>query len=333
MKMDSLKFTSALTPALSPTERGKRLASPDNSSILTNLTDFMLSAMKSAILWRAKSHKSRTTILPLLGERAGVRASVNANHWLARLPALLATAVILFATPSAIAADFSSAFNAANELYAKGKFAEAAGAYEKILQSSAVSPALYFNYGNAEFKSGNLGRAIATYRRAAELAPRDAEVRANLDFTRSQVQGPVLRENRWSRLAGRLDFLTLNEWTGLAVVTVWLMFGLLAVRQIRPSLKPVLGGLTKLAVAAAILACACLGVNAAIHFSKQIAVVIASDAVARSGPFDEAQNAFAVHDGAELAVVDQKNGWWEVTDGSGRIGWLPQKQVEILPGS
>ncbi len=126
---------------------------------------------------------------------------------------------------------------------------------------------------------------------------------------------------------------TLNEWTGLAAVTLWLLFGLLAARQIRPSLRTALGGLTRVMVAVTILCCGCLGVNAAIHFSKQIAVVVGPDAIARSGPFEEAQNVFAVHDGAELAVVDQKNGWWEVTDNSGRIGWLPQKQVEILSGS
>ena len=76
-----------------------------------------------------------------------------------------------------------------------------------------------------------------------------------------------------------------------------------------------------------------LGVDAAIHFSSQIAVVTAPDATARSGPFDEAQNVFVAHDGAELAVLDQRNDWVQVTDGSGRIGWLPRQQVEILPGS
>jgi tetratricopeptide (TPR) repeat protein len=246
---------------------------------------------------------------------------------------LPAMAAVWIFTGSAMATDVSAEFNAANKLYAEGKFAEAADTYERILQSGAVSPALYFNYGNAEFKSGNLGRAIAAYHRAAQLAPRDAEVQANLDFARNQVQGPMLRESHWSRIAGRLGVLTLNEWTELAVVTFWLMFILLVARQIRPSFKTVLGGLTRLAVVVAILSCACLGVNAAIHFSKQIAVVVAQNATARSGPFDEAQNAFTVHDGAELAVVDQKNGWLEVTDGSGRIGWLPQKQVEVLPGS
>jgi len=61
--------------------------------------------------------------------------------------------------------------------------------------------------------------------------------------------------------------------------------------------------------------------------------VIFAEATARSGPFDDAQNAFTAHDGAELSVLDRHDGWIQVADGSGKSGWLPLKQVEILPGA
>jgi tetratricopeptide (TPR) repeat protein len=246
---------------------------------------------------------------------------------------LLALMAVWIFTSRAVAADISVEFNAANKLYAEGKFAEAADSYEKILQSKAVSPALYFNYGNAEFKSGNFGRAIAAYRLAAQLTPRDAEVRANLEFARNQVQGPTLRESRWSRSAGWLGLLTLNEWTGLAAAALWLMFALLAAMQIRPALKTALRGFVLGAVIVTLLSCACLGVDAAIHFSRQTAVVVTPEVTARSGPFEEAQSAFTARNGAELAVLDRRDNWLQVTDRSGRIGWLQRKQVETLPGS
>src|SRR5580700_574317 len=122
-----------------------------------------------------------------------------------KLPAILL--VLVFAGKT-FAADVTTDFSAANKLYAEGRFLDAAAGYGKILQTGAASPALYFNYGNAEFKSGNLGRAIAALRRAELLAPRDAEVRANLEFVRNQVQGTTLRESRWQ---GWLGALTLNE--------------------------------------------------------------------------------------------------------------------------
>jgi tetratricopeptide (TPR) repeat protein len=246
---------------------------------------------------------------------------------------LLAAAAVWIFTGSAMAADIPTEFNAANKLYAKGKFADAATTYEKILQSKTVSPELYFNYGNAEFKAGNLGRAIAAYRQAAQLTPRDAEVRANLEFARNQVQGPTLRESRWSRTSEWLGLLTLNEWTGLAAVTLWLTFALLTATQIRPALKTALRGFVPGAVAVTLLSCACLGVDAAIHFTRQTAVIITPDVTARSGPFEEAQSAFTAHNGAELAVLDHRDNWLQVTDASGRIGWLQRQQVEMLPGS
>ena len=223
-----------------------------------------------------------------------------------------------------VASDFSSA----NQLYAEGKFSEAARVYGTILKSRAASPNLLFNDGNAEFKSGNLGRAIAAYRRAAQLAPRDASIRANLDFARNQVQGATWRETPWEHWLGAL---TLNEWTGLAALAFWLAFLAPAAMQIRPALKNILRGPARVVAAAAVFFCACLGAATSIHFSKSIAVVVLPDAVTRSGPFDDALNAFAVHDGAELAVLDRRNGWVEVTDGAGRIGWIQDGQVEVLP--
>lgn len=237
--------------------------------------------------------------------------------------------LILVCAGRLLAADVADDFAAANKLYAEGKFAMAAAGYEKILQTGVESPALLFNAANAEYKAGNLGQAIANYCRAEQLSPHDAEIRANLAFVRNQVQGGTVRESRWRVWLGQLS---LNEWTTLAVVAFWLLFAALAFRQIRPALASRLKGATWVLAVVTIFFGAGLGLQAVNH-SRQTAIVLSDGAAARSGPWDEAQSTFTLHDGAELNVVDHHENWVQVADASGKTGWLSAKQVALLPGA
>jgi len=245
------------------------------------------------------------------------------KHWLSILVTVICAGKLL-------AADVATEFSAANQLYAKGKFAEAATAYEKILQTGGQSPALLFNYGNAEFKANNLGKAIAAYRKAELLAPRDAELRANLAFVRSQVQGATLHESKWQKWIGSLR---LNEGAVLTAVFFWAMLALFITRQIQPALAPKLRTATRAAVVLTIFSATILALQAANHFNSSVAVVTSAETTARSGPFDDAQTAFTAHDGAELRVLDRHDDWVQVDNGAGKIGWLSKKQVEVLPGA
>lgn len=178
------------------------------------------------------------------------------------------------------AGDVAADFSAANKLYAEGKFSDAAAAYEKVLSTGAQSPALLFNAGNAEFKSGHLGKAVAAYRQAELLSPRDAELRANLAFVRNQVQGATVRESRWRNWVGAL---TLNEGAALTAMLFWSTLALFIVRQLRPVLAPRLQTPTRILIVLTIFSAAVLGLQAADHFSNGTAVVTVAEAVARSG--------------------------------------------------
>jgi tetratricopeptide (TPR) repeat protein len=236
--------------------------------------------------------------------------------------------LLIFAA-SVFAADSVPDFSTANKLYAEGRYPEAADLYGKILATGVQSPALLFNNANAEFKSGHLGAAIASYRRAAQLSPHDAEIRANLAFVRNQVQGSSNRDGRWQEWLGQLS---LNEWTLFAVGSLWLTFILLAAVQLKPTLAPKFKNATRLLAALTIFFGAIVGVQAANHFSHSTAVVTANGLSARSGPFDEAQAAFVVHDGAEFPILDRHEDWLQVDAGAGKTGWLPAKQIAVLVG-
>lgn len=221
-----------------------------------------------------------------------------------------------------------AAFDSANKLFEEGKFSDAAAAYERLLQGGATSPTLYFNWGNAQFKAGRTGRAIAAYRKAEELIPRDPDVRANLRFAREQVQGPTLRAGWRERL---LSALSLNEWSIAAAGNLWVLFALLVIRQVRPAAKRALRNWVFLAAACLVVLGMGLGLRLQARLGAQTAIVVVSDATIRNGPFEESPTAFTARDGAELRVQDQKDEWLQVTAGPRRLGWLPRAQVVVVP--
>lgn len=241
--------------------------------------------------------------------------------------AILGLLALFSVSTSALAAeDFTKSFDAANRLYEQGKFSDAATAYETLIQSGPVSPALYFNLGNAHFKSSHLGRAIAAYRQAEQLAPRDPDIRANLQFARNQVQGPTLPPGRWQHWLGKL---TVNEWTTHTATALWLCLLTLALRQLRPAWK---SSLRNFALGSG-LATVALGIClVAVRFAtaQPTAIVTGHENPVRSGPLDEAQVVFTAHDGAELAVLDTKDNWLQVSAGQ-RNGWLKREQVRQFP--
>ncbi len=225
-------------------------------------------------------------------------------------------------------ADPSSSFDTANNLYYAGKFPDAIAAYENILYSGQKSVALYYNLGNAYFKSGQIGKAIASYLQSERLTPRDPDIRANLQFARNQIQGPTLAPDRTERLLGKLS---LNEWTLLATAGFWLCFFLLALREWRPTLKHPLRLYLSAAAIVTILLCACVIASWLDNRSTRKAIVISRDVPVRKGPLEDAATAFTVHDGAELRVLDQNNEWLQVTTDPSRIGWLRRDQVLVSP--
>jgi tetratricopeptide (TPR) repeat protein len=241
--------------------------------------------------------------------------------------ASLAICSLLFAF-SAKADDLNTMFTQANRLYEQGKFTEAAKSYDNLIEVGVVSPALYFNAGNAYFKSGQTGKAIAAYREAEQLAPRDPDIRANLQFARNQVANyiPALPGSKWTRWMNRMS---VNEWTIAASTSLALLFIFATVQQLSPALRRSLRMPAVVLALVTVALAVCLYIDFSVAETKS-AVVTTSEAVVRRGPFDESQSAFTVRDGAELLVVDAKDNWLQVTDASRRTGWLRNNQLTVI---
>lgn len=250
--------------------------------------------------------------------------SLASQNFTRRLQAILLVFLFSFA---AHAADLTANFDAANKLYDEGKYSEAVAAYDQLLKSGDAA-AVYYNRGNALCKLNQLGRAIASYREAQILSPRDPDLRANLQSARTRARGGLpYHAERWRVW---LELLTLNEWTLLTALAVWLFFILLALAQWRPELKNALRKYIMGAGAGVLLLGLCLAIQLNAGFLSRSAIVTAGEADVRNGPLDEAPSVFKVRDGLELNILDEKDGWLQVMDPAQRVGWVRRDQVLLF---
>jgi SH3-like domain-containing protein len=83
---------------------------------------------------------------------------------------------------------------------------------------------------------------------------------------------------------------------------------------------------------------ACCGAAAGLQIGATPAVVIVPEAIARSGPFEEAKVLHQFRDGTELTVLDEKEMgagnagqlWLQVRDAAGRAGWIRSDNLSVL---
>ena len=223
---------------------------------------------------------------------------------------------------------------AANELYEGGRYSEAAEAYERLIVQGLRSGDLFYNLGNAYFKSGDLGRAILNYRRADRLDPRDQDIQANLDQARGQTvdqlgaggDALVVRLVRFAR-----SWLTLNEMAVAALVLWALLLGSLAAFMY---LKP--KGLRRSArytsIGALALLVVCLFLLGGMSYTdseRSDAVVVGESVDVLSGPGAQYVTVFTLHAGAETSVIETRAGWARLGLPGGELqGWVPAAAVQ-----
>ncbi len=227
------------------------------------------------------------------------------------------------------AATIGEQFDQANKLYEIGRYDESASVYESIINSGHQSVAIYFNWGNALFKSGKVGKAIYAYLNAERLSPRDPDVKANLEFARKTISnGAVIVKKRW------IDYInkfSLNEWTICTAFVFWCFFVMLAMCQWRIEYKNKLRFSIKISLVMLIFFGLCLGLSAYDRVKNRTAIVIVKEGNAHQGPFDESPNKFTIIDGLEFNILDTKGDWIQVIDSSNRVGWVKTNEVTVLP--
>lgn len=225
------------------------------------------------------------------------------------------------------------AVQAANELYLAGHYHQAAQIYEGQIAHGVQDSAIYYNLGNAYYQQGDLGLARLNLERAAQIAPRDGEIQANLALVREQTTelfgadpgGP------FSLLAQATSWLTLNE-MAVAVLALWFLLGfiLLAQRQLSAGRgKRVLRLSAVLLLIVLLFGGFSLGSRTLLEQIQPSGVVVVPTVAVSGGPGAEYPLDYNLNSGDQVQLIDYQGDWVQVkTPGGVSASWLPQTAVE-----
>ncbi|MFT3754031.1 MAG: tetratricopeptide repeat protein [Paludibacter sp.] len=223
----------------------------------------------------------------------------------------------------------------ANFLYAKGNYEEAAKQYEEIIATEGVASELYYNLGNAYYKSSEVGKSILNYERALRLSPTFEDARFNLELAQLKVvdnivQTPTFFLGRW--IESLMKLLTSNQWLVVSI-TVFVAGLILAFLFIFASTLFIRKVSFYVGAAFLVLSLSTLifsGVRKNQMLNHREAIVMSGLVTVKSSPDKSGTDLFQLHEGTKVVVKSTLGKWTEIILGNGNIGWVEQENIENI---
>ena len=223
----------------------------------------------------------------------------------------------------------------ADEAYSKGKYQEAIVNYEAALKKGK-SADLYYNLGNAYYRTDNVTRAVINYERAHLLAPGDKDINHNLEVARSKTIDNIQPGEKIFFKVWFEDIKTsmgIDTWATLSlislVVALILFLVYLFVKQM--TVRKVAFYLSLVLVVFFIFGNVFASQLKDFATNSSAAIIVSPTVTAKKTPTDQAADVCVLHEGTRVEITDKAlKGWYEIRLVDGREGWITDKDVEVI---
>ena len=227
-------------------------------------------------------------------------------------------------TSSALAqsdADFANA----NQDYAQGNFKEAISGYETLVRSGQWSANLFYDLGNAYFRTDDFGHAILNYARALSLERHHPEATANLQIARDEARALEMQLSWPERY---LQFASVNQYSIAAATAFWLaIFAIVTLIFSRRRSVTVIAMLICCLLVFAVAVCAIYTLDRGSK-GRALAIVTSKDVQARLATADTANSVLALPEGSEIKILSTRGDWLYAALPNNLRGWIPAKNAE-----
>ena len=223
----------------------------------------------------------------------------------------------------------------ADSAYVQERYEQAISLYNKLLETGA-SASVYYNLGNAYYRTGDMAHAILAYERAYLMEPGDADIRFNLQLARTKTIDKIVPESEmffitWFRQM--IDWYSADQW-GRAVVVCFALFVvslLLYFFAGRMLWRKVGFGVGVCTLILAVLFHIFAYQQQQKLLVRTHAIVMSSSLTVKSTPSTSGTDLFVLHEGTKVEITDDTmKDWKEIRLADGKVGWVPVKTIERI---
>jgi tetratricopeptide (TPR) repeat protein len=219
----------------------------------------------------------------------------------------------------------SANFTKANQEYAQSHFKEAISGYETLVHAGQWSATLFYDLGNAYFRTGDFGHAILNYERALALDRHHPEATANLQIARDEARALELQQSLPERY---LQFASVNQYSIAAAIAFWVaMFAIVMLLFARRRSATLIAALIFCLLITAISAVAVYTLERGSNGSA-LAIVTGKDVQARLATADTANSVLALPAGSEVKILSTRGDWIYAALPNNLRGWIPAKDAQ-----
>ena len=223
----------------------------------------------------------------------------------------------------------------ADSAYLRGQYQQAISQYEALLKHG-TSADLYYNLGNAYYRTENIPEAVLNYERALLLSPGDRDIRFNLQIARSKTVDKIVPESEmffvtWYR--SLVSMMSVDGWARTALValafTIILLLVYLFSDRILLRKAGFFGGVLLLLLF--------MGANIFAWqqkkdlLNRKSAIIFVPAVTVKSTPAINGTDLFILHEGTKVVITDgSMKEWKEIRIADGKEGWIESKHIRVI---
>jgi Tetratricopeptide repeat len=233
------------------------------------------------------------------------------------------------------ASEADGLMNEANQLYQNKMYEEAIEKYNSILELNYESSALYYNLGNAYYRSTKIGMAILNYERGLKLDPNNEDLLYNLSIVKARTidrikEVPKIFIVEWWELL--ISSLSTTMWQIVVILFYILLLASITLYFVTKSgtAQRVSIFTTLIGLSGAIFFSIILFANVQRESSTDFGIVTTHTISAKQSPNETSDDLFVIHEGLKVAVQEVFGEWNKIKLSDGKVGWLPINSLEMI---